>query len=212
MWPAVVVAVVVAGCQFRHGQAEPDVQTARDATVDVAPDASPAPPFAMAGQRWLLPCLNNLGNYNCNCAATPVQQTVTIAGTQRWQVTIRIRGVMEAIGYSGGTAGSGGWYVGGIPGDGADNTYELTVSTPSQHFYLNLGAPTGQQSFVYDFTAMFEVDGGATITFIADGQDGLQWGNYGPSHTPWTIPGVTTTPSPYDGQFAQLDVLDAIAL
>lgn len=169
----------------------------------------------MAGQRWLLPCTTgDLGNYNCNCANTALTQTVTISGTQRWSVTVRVRGVMEAIGYNGGAAGDGGWYTGGTPADTADNFYELAVSQPAQHFYLNRGTPTAQQSFLYDEMATFEVDGGATIMFVANGQDGLQWGNYGPgpSHTPWTIPGVTTTPAPYDGQFAQLDVVSATAM
>jgi hypothetical protein len=142
--------------------------------------------------------------------------TVVVAGTatDRWMVTARIRGVMEAITYAGGTNGSAGWNANGTPGDGADNYYELSVSAPVQHFYLNGGTPTAYESFVYDYTASFEVDGGATITYESNGQDGLQWGNYGPApdHTPWTISGVTTTPSPYDGQFAQLDVVSAVPL
>jgi hypothetical protein len=202
------------GCGFHHGAASPpSIDAPADVAIDVPPDAPP-PPFAMAGQRWLLPCLNNDGNYNCNCADGPQTQTVTIAGTQRWMVTVRVRGVMEAITYNGGTAGADGWYAGGAPGDANDNVYELDVSAPAQHYYLNRGTPTAQQSFVYDEMATFEVDGGATVTFIADGQDQLQWGNYGPgpAHTPWTIAGVTTTPDPYDGQFAQLDVISAAAL
>ena len=209
--------LLAAACAFREGRAPSDSARA-DATFDATFDApldAPAAPFAMSGQHWHLPCTTgNLGNYNCNCASGPQDEAVVIAGSGRWSVTVRIRGVMEAIGYSGGTAGTSGWYVGGVPGDGADNYYKLTVSlpAPAQHYYINRGTPTGQQSFLYDFMATFEVDGGATITYEANGQDGLQWGNYGPSHMPWTITGVTTTPSPYDGQFAQLDVLSATPL
>jgi len=208
-----------AACGFREGHAPGDgapvvADVRADAAIDVPVDAQAAP-FAMSGQHWHLPCTSaDLGNYNCYCATGPQDETVTIGGTssQRWAVTVHIRGVMEAIGYSGGAAGNSGWYVGGVPGDGADNYYELSVSLPAQHYYLNRGTPTGQQSFLYDYMATFEVDGTATITYEANGQDGLQWGNYDPSHTPWTIAGVTTTPSPYVGQFAQLDVMSAVPL
>jgi len=205
--------VFAAACRFREGHALPADAAPADVAADVAlPDASPAA-FAMAGQHWHLPCTSaNLGSYNCYCASGPQDETATIAGTGRWMATVRIRGVMEAIGYNGGSAGASGWYVGGVPGDGADNYYELVVSLPAQHYYLNRGTPTGQQSFLYDYTATFEVDGGATITYESNGQDGIQWGNYGPTHMPFTIPGVTTTPSPYDGQFAQLDVVSAVPL
>jgi len=58
--------------------------------------------------------------------------------------------------------------------------------------------------------ATFMVDPGATVTFDANGQDGSQLGNLNASSMPITIPGVTTTPSPYNGQFVQLDVVSAM--
>ena len=209
--------LLTSACAFDDGHArdvalgDAPIDVAIDAAIDAPPDA-PYAPFAMTGQLWHLQCLDTLSNYNCHCATGPQDETVTITGAGRWMVTVRIRGVMEAIGYSGGSAGAGGWYVGGAPGDTADNYYKLDVSSPSSHYYLNRGTPTSQQSFLYDYMASFEVDGGATITYEANGQDGLQWGNYGPTHMPWTIPGVTTTPDPYDGQFAQLDVISAAPL
>ena len=91
----------------------------------------------------------------------------------------------------------------------ANNVYSLSVSSPSMTYFLNRGTPTAQQSFSYDYTVTFLVDGNAMIKYGAEGQDTLQWGNYDATHTPITIPGVVTTPSPYFGQFAQIDVLDA---
>ena len=210
------VLVVAGACAFRAGTTgsppAPDGAGADGhamAPPDAPPDAPPAP-FALSGLHWLLPCTSgDLGNYNCNCAAGNQDQDATVAGTGSWTVTVQIRGVMEAIGYGGGSAGSGGWYIGGNPGDTADNYYELIVSSPAQHFYLNLGTPTAQRSFDYDYMATIAVDGGAQVTFRANGQDGLEWGNYDESHDPIVISGVTTNPSPYVGQFAQLDVIDA---
>ncbi len=193
-----------------------DTLTAGYTVVDVMPsglDAMPAQPspFAMTGQRWLLPCLNNLGNKNCNCAPLLTNdQTLTGSSAERYVVTVRIRGVMEAFGYGGGTAGPGGWYVGGLQADFGNNVYSIIVSSPAQHYWLNGGTPTAGRSFLYDYTVSFPVDGDATLTYTAAGQDGLQWGNYDAAGQPITIPGVTTTPDPYDGQFAQLDVISAV--
>jgi hypothetical protein len=61
-----------------------------------------------------------------------------------------------------------------------------------------------------DYMASFLVDGGATAAFFSSGQDTLQWGNYDSSGNPITFAGVTTNPDPYDGQFAQLDVISAV--
>lgn len=174
------------------------------------PDAAPTPaPFALTGHRWQLACLDNLGNFNCHC---PVPQTtmVTLTGdSTRWNVTVRIRGIMEAITYNGGSAGTSGWYVGGNPGDGANNVYRLTVSSPSQTYWINRGTPTGQRSFLYDYQETLQIDGNATVTFFASGQDTLQWGNYDGNGTAMTINGLAGITQPYDGQFAHIEVVSA---
>jgi len=213
------IALVACACSFRREaamQAFRDAQLVADAPPDAAPEGPPPAPFAMAGARWLLPCTSgDLGNYNCNCAPSAIVQNVTLSGraSDQWSVSIRVRGVMEALRYGNGTATSGGWYIGGdTNGDNGDNYYELQISQPSAHFYLNDGTPTAQQSFLYDETETIVVAGDATLTFTANGQDGLQWGNYDASHTPITIAGVTSPAQPYDGQFAILDVLSATLL
>jgi hypothetical protein len=161
----------------------------------VSPDA-PYAPFALAGQRWLLPCLDDLGSYNCH-VPPPQIQMVTLAGaaSQHFMVTARIRGAMEEITYTGG-GGSAGWYVGGGTNDGADNKYEMDVSAPAQHYYLNNGAPGCNCSRAFDYTLQFPIDGNATVVFTATGQDTLQWANYDASRVPITFAGVTTTPDP----------------
>jgi hypothetical protein len=60
----------------------------------------------------------------------------------------------------------------------------------------------------FDYIVDFDVDDGADVSFIADGQDGQQWENVDATGTPVVFAGVTTNPDPYNGQFAQLDVLD----
>jgi hypothetical protein len=214
----VAIAAFVSACSFR---AAPGAQPATDASLDASnpdgppdtPQGTPAP-FAMAGARWLLPCTSaNLGLFNCDCAAQPIVQQVTLAGnaSEHWSVAIRIRGVMEGLTYGNGAPGpSSGWYVGGdTAGDTGDNLYELQISSPPAHYYLNDGTPTTSRSFAFDETATIVVDGNATLTFTANGQDGLQWGNYDASHNPIVISGIAAPTQPYDGQFAVLDVLSA---
>lgn len=208
--------MVAGACSFRPGTLAGDPGSTGDGSIDgatpidAAHDAPPPAPFALTGAWWLLPCANNLGNNNCNCPP-PQTTTVTLTGSSstRWLVTVRVRGIMEAIGYSGGSSGTDGWYAGGIPNDSANNIYRFDVSSPGRRYFLNRGTPTGMRSFLYDYEETFEIDGGATVTFYASGQDTLQWGNYDANDQPMTIPEVTSVAQPYDGQFAHLEVLSA---
>ncbi len=208
-------AIACAGCSFTPGLLVRDATPTEDVApaIDAAPDAPLAAPFALTGAWWLLPCQNDLGNNNCNCPP-PTTTTVTLGGmaSTRWTVTVRIRGVMEAIGYNGGSAGTGGWYEGGNANDASNNIYRLDVSSPARRFWINRGTPTGMRSFLYDYEESFQIDGGATVTFYASGQDTLQWGNYDANDQPLTIAGLTEIMQPYDGQFAHLEVVSATEL
>jgi len=216
-WGVVRFALLLAavgGCQFRLNPAQgggSGTDAASDVAVDVMADAQPAP-FVLDGLRWTIPCITPLGNQNCSCATAATTTMVTVPGTGTWNVTVRIRGALEGLVYGHGTApppGSG-WYVGGdTNGDGGDNVYELTISSPAQHYYLNDGPSGNNYSIAFDYMATFPVDGGATATFYSTGQDGLQWANYDHDGQAIRFTGVTTTPDPYDGQFAQLDVVTA---
>ena len=206
--------LVLGACKFSTAYEldEFDAAPALDASAGGgSQDAAVPAPFVMAGQKWHLPCSNNLGNRNCNCATGPQIETVMLAGNanERWTVVVRIRGIMEAMTYSGGIAGPQGWYVNGTKGDTANNYYRLVVSSPAATYWINRGTPTGQRSFVYDYMANLTVDGNAVITYESNGQDGIQWGNYDATGAAQTIANVPTNPSPYDGQFAQLDVVSA---
>jgi hypothetical protein len=208
------IAVLIAGCGF-HGPLAPDATAPGDALADgsalVEGVEIPAP-FALTGARWLLPCTPGTdhmpNNTACHCADGSQDVHVTVGGAGQWHVMARIRGVMEWMGYTGGSA-SGNWYVGGQPGDGADNYYELAIDMPAQHYYINVGNSNVGHSWSYDEMVTFDVAAGATLTFSANGQDRIQWMGVDGAGQPISITGITDPPQPYDGQFARLDVLAA---
>jgi hypothetical protein len=209
-----LVVAIASGCSFTVNVGANDAPVPADAEptdgardVPTTIDATPAA-FAMTGQRWLLPCTSLVSDsYACSCGGPQIQSVqLTGSASEHWMVTVRIRGAMEAIGYTGGAANSDGWVVGGAPSDTVNNYYEMAVTSPPQNYFLNNGVPAAH-SYSYDYTASFPVDGDATIVFEANGQDGLQWANDDADQQPITFSGVTTNPQPYDGQFAQLDVL-----
>jgi hypothetical protein len=220
-----VLAVLAVGCQFHAraaatGDAAADGHAdATDAIADAVADATVDGPDLSAldvlnGQHWLVPCITPQGNQNCTCSSATNVSSVTIPGTTHWMVTVHIRGALEGLTYARGMGPTAtGWYVGGDKnGDNGDNLYELTVSSPAQHFFLNNGSTGHNYSIAFDYQATFAVDGGATVGFTATGQDSLQWANYDLDGQPITFAGVQTTPDPYDGQFAQLDVISATSM
>lgn len=180
--------------------------------IDDTPPPPPAP-FALSGVDWLLPCLQNAtpNMYACTCASGVLTTSRTIGGNpgERWHVTVRIRGVLEYMTYSGGSGGPVGWYVGGTPG-GGNNWYMLQVSSPAARYYINHSANAAQNnSWLLDYTATFDVDAGATLTFSSSGSDSIQWEGVNAMDQPISVPGITDPAQPYNGQFAQLDVVMA---
>jgi hypothetical protein len=175
--------------------------------IDAPPDAQPAA-FALDGQRWLLPCTGSgNGSGLCPCTTSIPTQTVELSGDSTiYQVVIRIRGVFEVTPYGSGGSGSGDFYTGGTAANDYSNIYELAVSSPAQHYFVNsANSITSSGVVAADYEAKLPIAGNATVTFTANGQDGMQSEN----SEDLTIPGVVTTPSPYDGQFAQLNVVSA---
>lgn len=190
---------------------EPDAPTDDSDDSDDSPMTEPAP-FVMSGARWLLPCTPGTnGDPNptaCRCS-NAVNQTINITGTGRWLVTVRVRGVMERMRYTGGVA-MGSWYVGGGPSDTGNNVYELRTTSPDQRYFLNHnGNPAQNHSWTFDYMATFEVDGGATVTFRASGQDGIQWEGVDSSDNSISIQEIEDPPQPFNGQFAVLEVTAA---
>jgi len=181
---------------------------------DAGTDSPASPPLALAGQRWLLPCTGPdpaVPPDPSLCMSGNSLQTVTLGGAagQHFTVTVRIRGVFEVSPFTGGTATSAiGWYEGGTIGDNYHSDARLTISAPARIYHLNYSLAATDVVAPLDYTASFTIDGGATAAFEINGQDAKQLRNLDANGTPLTIPGVATTPSPYDGQFLQLDVVD----
>ncbi len=204
----------LAGCSFRpglalHRDAAPTADASMVDAVDAPPDAPPAP-FMLSGMRWVIPCTGTgpAGVTSCTCAQTSSSYTTTVmlagSASDHWQVTVEIAGAMEGLLFANGTPDAATpWYVGGdTGGDGGDNYYEIVVSSPSQHYYLN-NAPSGvNHSVAMDYTATFPIDGNATVMFVASPQDMYEWQGVDASDQPIAITGYTA-PAPSNGRYPQ---------
>jgi len=209
--------LLLAACSFRPGRALQrdadalaDVGTADGpATPDAAPDAPPSP-FAMSGMRWVIPCTaaGPNGPTSCTCAKTSSSYTsiVMLGGSaaEHWQVTIRITGAMEGLMFANGTPdATTPWYIGGDTGnDGGDNYYEIIVSSPSQHYYVNNAPSNHNYSVAFDYMATIPIDGNATVTFVASPQDMYEWQGVDMNDQPIAITGFTAPP-PSSGRYPQ---------
>jgi hypothetical protein len=114
-------------------------------------------------------------------------ETITIGGAAStiYDVTLRVRGVIEPKHYINGAPGTPangtnyGWYVGGEPSPGGDfGKYMLWVSAPvvmqtgtldGQYYFLN--AVNHNEAFAaypIDYTVTLPISAGARIRFLAD--------------------------------------------
>jgi hypothetical protein len=123
---------------------------------------------------------------------------------KRYKVTLRVRGVVEPMMYKDGQQVGERFYIGGVPNNKTYNIYKLTVSSPASHFFFNRDDKVGHRIFTIDYTATIEIEGGATLTFHGDGQNGHMITNF----SKLVVPDVAPAPKPYNGQFIQLDVTD----
>lgn len=123
---------------------------------------------------------------------------------KRYKVTLRFRGVVEPMKYKGGTKVGEYFYIGGEKDDPSYNIYQFSVSSPKSHYFLNRQDATGHKIFTIDYTQTIEIDGGATITFHGDGQNGRLITNF----SKLVVPDVPPAPLPYNGQFIQVNVVE----
>jgi hypothetical protein len=123
---------------------------------------------------------------------------------RRYQVTLRFRGVVEPMMYKGGQSVGEYFYVGGEKDNATYNIYEIRVSSPANHYFLNRQDKVGHRIFAIDYTQTLEVDGGAEIVFHGNGQNGRMITNF----KKIVIPEIPPAPEPFNGQFIQIDVLE----
>jgi len=123
---------------------------------------------------------------------------------KRYQVTLRFRGVVEPMMYKGGKQVGEYFYIGGEKNNGTYNVYQISVSSPQSHYFLNRQDKVGHQIFTIDYTQTIEIDGGATVTFHGDGQNGRLITNF----KKLVVPDIAPAPKPFNGQFIQVDVID----
>jgi hypothetical protein len=125
---------------------------------------------------------------------------------KRYKVTIRVRGVVEPMMYKNGQMDGEYFYIGGEPNNATYNIYQLAVSAPESHFFFNRQDKVGHLIFTIDYTKTIEIEGGATLTFHGDGQNGRMITNF----SKLVVPDIPPAPQPYNGQFIQLNVIDVV--
>jgi hypothetical protein len=208
------------GMNGGSGGTGPDPQVEIDAAV-----------AALKGWRFESPCVafNPGCNSNDICWEDSVNSSkafkhakqIQIAGdpAHQYDVTLRARGVIEARDYPSDCQ----FLTGGNSQDGNTasiiencdgyanagqvtfNIWELKIAEPAHVFYMN-AVKTHPNHRVDDLDQTFtiRVKGGTKIDFSYDDLNGGQIRNC--SHT---VEGVAPYPNVYDGQFFQLDVVDA---
>jgi hypothetical protein len=222
-----VTAAILAACGARTGLGDPaPAAAAPDAGgaehvdaglqdhVDTGPSDAARPDVGgrLNGLRWELPCREpRTANVVCTCDNDRVVST-SFGGApgDRYLVTLRFRGVVETKDYVGGVAVGEYFQIGGTPRrDDNWNAYALEISSPPGTYYINRGVTGLYRCFAIDYTAVVRVDGGATLTLRSSAYDGREIMNVDERGLPFVIPGVPPAPSPYDGQFIQVDVVAA---
>jgi hypothetical protein len=123
---------------------------------------------------------------------------------KRYKVTLRFRGVVEPMMYKDGQSVGEYFYVGGVKNNATYNIYQISVSSPNSHYFLNRQDSVGHRIFTLDYTQTIEIDGGAEVVFFGDGQNGRMITNY----KKLVVPEIAPAPAPFNGQFIQVDVLD----
>ncbi|MEK6237681.1 MAG: hypothetical protein N2C14_23480 [Planctomycetales bacterium] len=123
---------------------------------------------------------------------------------KRYKVTLRFRGVVEPMMYKGGEQVGEYFYIGGEKNNGTYNVYQISVSSPKSHYFLNRQDKVGHKIFTIDYQQTIEIDGGAEITFHGDGQNGRLISNF----SKLVVPELKPAPKPFNGQFIQVDVVD----
>ena len=238
-WIAIVVAMANGACSmqssnaFGHeGSGDAGTDASADASLNVdassviscsgdihdprcdPPDAN-AVAAALDGLRFELPCMSDFSMYDCSSGSA--SDSVVLGGVTGmfYNVTLRIRGVVEERRYSGGTEGlSSFWYAlnasssPNVCGSDGYNMYALTISDPPLTAYLNAGQSAIAHAWAMDYQQTVRVAAGATVSVNADSCNGIEITNLDASDHPIIFPDIMSTA--YNGQFIQIDVVSVV--
>jgi hypothetical protein len=172
---------------------------------------------AIDGFRWEFPGVQPMPDSpkkGANCRSAVVtgdpkttdnfSKTITFGGdaNKTYLVTLRFRGVVEPMMYKNGAKDGEYFYKGGVPNNKAYNVYQLDVSKPAGHFYLNRQDKVGHRIFTIDYTRTIEIAGGAILILSGDGQNGLMISNF----KKLQVEGIDKEKA-FNGQYVQMDVV-----
>lgn len=123
-----------------------------------------------------------------------------------YDITVRIRGVVEPKNFTGGTVEKDHFQIGGSAVDDHYNLYQLKVSDPAQTYTVNRHQDkVGHFVFPIDYTAVIPVRGGASVTMGEYDTNDIAIANW----KNLVVEGIAPAPAPYDGQFFQVEVVSA---
>jgi hypothetical protein len=167
----------------------------------------------LSGLRVELPCLG-AGMPDFTCQSDPKsEKTTTLRGTSgtKYNLQLRFRGIVEMNTYGQGVMSDFPFQVGGVSSTGAYNIYSLLVSDPMQTYFLNaVMSSTDRKTYseLVDKTEIVPARANATVILRGEANDGYTIKNIDSIGNPNPTPqGVDLLPSPFSGQFMQVDVL-----
>jgi hypothetical protein len=221
---ALLLAGIAGGCATTPptttaspGGAAPVPLTAIATVVPATADSAVA---SLAGLRLEAPCNGDKFGENTECHWDPAlkvddpkwklkKEIVRTLGGKPdvvYDVTIRVRGVVEPKNFTGGTVEHEHFQAGGTPDVDHYNFYSLKVSEPAQDYTVNRHQQkVGHFLFAIDYTVTIPIRGGATVTMGEYDDNDISIAN----HQNIVVPAVPPAPAPFDGQFFQIDVVAA---
>jgi hypothetical protein len=186
-------------------------------TVAASGDAAAA---SLAGLRLEAPCKGDKFGANTECHWDPAlavsdprwklkkEIVRTFGGTPGvvYEVTLRVRGVVEPKNFTGGSVAHEHFQIGGTPDVDHYNFYSLKISDPPQDYTVNRHeTKVGHFLFAIDYTVTIPIRGGATAIMGEYDDNDISIAN----HQNLVVPEISPAPAPFDGQFFQIDVLAA---
>jgi hypothetical protein len=173
----------------------------------------------LSGVRCELACTGAPDDKNVcpSNAARLTTSTLNGASGASYDVTLRVRGVVEQKTYIGGAAGvaTGSknpqmFRVGGDDNGDHFNIYRLVVSQPAQTFHLNSGTSSIYTCFPVDYSVTIRMAAGATITLSGDPKGVTVIANKDSNGNAVVVPDVPPAPAAFNGQFVQIDVVSVV--